>query len=226
MVAMAELKAENAKRWASVKATRNFTATAKSLVAAKSRYQAVEKITGVPWFIIAVIHEREASQSWSGNLAQGDPWNQVSVHVPRGRGPFQSWQSAAIDALTNCAPYAAKNHDWSIGGSLTLLEEYNGLGYASRSLPSPYVWSGTDQYKNGKYVRDGVFDPFVVDVQLGCAGLLLAMIQLDPSIELGGKPPDVEIPSKIQPTVVASNKPSVSNPSNGSIGAWIKSWFT
>jgi lysozyme family protein len=36
-----------------------------------------------------VIHEREASQSWKANLAQGDPWNAVSIHIPRGRGPFR-----------------------------------------------------------------------------------------------------------------------------------------
>ena len=80
------------------------------------------------------------------SLAQGDPWNRVSVHVPAGRGPFKSWEDAAVDALVNCSPYAARNKDWSIGGTLTMLEQYNGLGYAARGRPSPYVWSGTDQY--------------------------------------------------------------------------------
>ena len=32
----------------------------------------VSSKTHVPWGIIAVIHEREASQSWKANLAQGD----------------------------------------------------------------------------------------------------------------------------------------------------------
>jgi lysozyme family protein len=64
-----------------------------------------------------------------------------------------------------------------------VLEQYNGLGYAAHGVPSPYVWSGTDQYHSGKYVRDGVYDPHVVDAQLGCAGLLLAMIAIDPSIK-------------------------------------------
>jgi hypothetical protein len=35
------------------------------------------------------------------------------------------------------------------GGALTLLEQYNGLGYANRGLPSPYIWSGTDRYLKG-----------------------------------------------------------------------------
>jgi hypothetical protein len=34
----------------------------------------------------------------------------------------------------------------------------------------------------GKYVADGVFDPNVVDKQLGCAGLIMAMRALDASI--------------------------------------------
>jgi hypothetical protein len=78
------------------------------------------------------------------------------------------------------------NKDWSIGGTLTMLEQYNGLGYASRGRPSPYIWSGTDQYVSGKYVRDGVYDPSAVDQQLGCAGLLMAMMALDPTITFTG----------------------------------------
>ncbi len=80
-----------------------------------------------------------------------------------GRGPFASFEDAAVDALKNCSPYAAKNTDWSVGGLLTMLEQYNGLGYFNKVLPSPYIWSGTDQYVS-KYVADGVFDPNVVDI--------------------------------------------------------------
>jgi len=181
---LAALKMANARRWIAARPTRNFSSVAKHLVdpAAKARYVAVAKKTGVPWWFIAVAHERESSQNWKGSLAQGDPWDKVSVHVPAGRGPFKSWEDAAVDALTNCGPFAARNKDWTIGGTLTMLEQYNGLGYFKRGLPSPYVWSGTDQYKSGKYVRDGVFDPNAVDKQLGCAGLIMAMKTLDPSI--------------------------------------------
>jgi lysozyme family protein len=157
------LTAANAKRWASARLTRNFTPIAKSLVATKPRYQVVEATTGVPWFVIAVLHERESGQNWFASLAQGDPWNRISVHVPAWRGPFKSWEEAAIDALADCAPYLARSRDWSIGATLTKLEEYNGLGYAARGVPSPYTWSGTDQYKSGKYVRDGVYDSAAID---------------------------------------------------------------
>src|SRR4051812_29342670 len=194
------LSKRNAARWIAAKVTRDAHDVARRAVepAAKVRYQLVAQQTTVPWFIIAVIHYREASQSWTANLAQGDPFDRVSIHVPKGRGPFKSFQDAAIDALTNCAPHAAKWKDWSAGGAMTLLELYNGLGYANKGVPSPYVWSGTDQYVKGKYVADGVYNAEVVDKQLGCACILKTMMELDPSITFTGAvisaPPPVVAP--------------------------------
>jgi lysozyme family protein len=231
MTDLVALKAANEARWADAKVTRGpaFSAVAKRLVstAAMSRYKAVAARTSVPWCIIAVIHERECSQDWHGSLAQGDPWDRVSVHVPAGRGPFASWEDAAIDALANCAPYAARNNDWSAGGTLTLLEQYNGLGYAVRGKPSPYIWAGTNQYRSGKFVRDGIYDPDAVDGQLGCAGLLLAMMALEPSIAFSGKKPSVAErspePQPLPENIPKSSQPSIANPSKGSIGAFIAS---
>jgi hypothetical protein len=174
MIDLVALRAANAKRWANAKLTRNFTPIARRLMTpiAKSRYQAVSERTGVPWAVIAVIHQRECSQDWSGSLAQGDPWNRVSVHVPAGRGPFGSWEEAAIDALVNCAPRAARNEDW--------------------------------------------------DSQPGCAGLLMAMMALDPTITFTGAritPPNSPVPT--EPTA----PPSIANPAKGSLGAFIAGIF-
>jgi hypothetical protein len=145
------------------------------------------------------------------------------VHVPAGRGPFKSWEEAAVDALVNCRPCAARNRDWSIGGTLTRLEEYNGLGYASRGRPSPYVWSGTDQYTSGKYIRDGVYDPGAVDKQLGCAGLLMAMMALEPTITFTGVTiaPAQPVRNVAKPAAPNISKPSIAHPSKGSVGAAI-----
>lgn len=195
MTDLVALKAANVLRFQHAKLTRNFTMVAAHMVAAKVRYQAVEAKTGVPWFAIAVIHERESGQNWFASLAQGDPWNRVSVHVPAGRGPFKSWEDAAIDALADCAPYLARNKDWTAAGSLLRLEQYNGLGYAARGVPSPYLWAGTDQYHSGKYVRDGIYDPHAVDPQLGCAGLLLAIMALDTSVKFADPPSATSVPA-------------------------------
>lgn len=200
MVDLVALKEVNERRWAQATLTRNFYGIAKALVEAKPRYKAVEAKTDVPWFIIAVIHERESSQSWSRSLAQGDPWNEVSFHVPAGRGPFKSWEDAAIDALVNCPPKLALNKDWSLGSTLVRLETYNGTGYAARTVPSPYLWAGTDQYRSGKYVKDGIYDPNKIDPQPGCAGMLKAMMAIDPSISFTGtkiQPSDWNMPHRI-----------------------------
>src|SRR3954468_21125139 len=154
MVDLNALTRANADRWAKAKLTREpeFTKPARVAVANKGRYLAIARSAGMPdiaWVFIAVSHYRESSQDFATNLGQGDPWNKVSVHVPAGRGPFKSFEDAAVDALAKCAPYAARLKDWSVGGMLTNLERFNGLGYAARNKPSAYVWSGTDQYEKG-----------------------------------------------------------------------------
>jgi lysozyme family protein len=222
MVDLNALSAANVKRWQNAKLTRKAEAAsiARRLFQAKQRYQAVEAKTGVPWPLVAVIHEREASQDWKASLAQGDPWNRVSVHVPAGRGPFVSWEAAAIDALVHCPPFLARRKDWSIAGALTALETYNGVGYAARGVPSPYLWSGTDQYRSGKYVRDGVYDPGKVDAQLGCAAIIMAMMPLDPSIAFAASKTATGASRRDAET---ADRPSITNPSKGSIGAFVAS---
>ncbi|HEX4850313.1 MAG TPA: hypothetical protein VFV08_05865 [Puia sp.] len=169
----------NLDRWNACKINPNkqaaFNKVAQRLLSNKARYQTVEKRTGVPWWFIAVVHEREASGNFRTQLGQGDPLNQVSTHVPKGRGPFATWEDGAFDALVKTAPFAARQKDWSIGAALDMLEKYNGLGYKKRGIPSPYLWAGTNQYTRGKFIADGVFSASAVDQQLGCAGLLKAM---------------------------------------------------
>lgn len=190
MLTIPQLIAANQARWNVCHITPSrlaeVNATAARLVAptAKLAYQQIEKASGVPWWAVAVIHEREASQNWNLSIAQGDPWNRVSVHVPKGRGPFNSFLDAAVDALVNCPPKAAQWKDWSAGGALTILEEYNGLGYEDyHAEASPYIWGATDQEQRGKYVGDGEYSPGAWDAQLGCAAMLKAMMACDPSIQ-------------------------------------------
>lgn len=170
------LQEQNLKRWNNchVYSTRGpiFEKVATRIKANKPIYDRIEKATGVPWWFVGITHYRESNLNLNTQLGQGDPLNKVSTHVPKGRGPFKTFEEGAYDALVNCATKAANNKDWSIGSALTWFEKYNGLGYANKGVPSPYVWAGTDQYKSGKYVADGVYDPNAVDSQLGCAGLM------------------------------------------------------
>jgi lysozyme family protein len=223
MVDLNALTAANARRWQNAKLTRKTQSDniAAQLFRTKKRYQDVADETGVPWPIVAVIHERESSQNFTTQLGQGDPLNRVSVHVPAGRGPFDTWEEGAHDALVNCPPYLARRKDWSLSAALTALELYNGIGYAAKGVPSPYLWSGTDQYRAGKYVADGVYDPNKVDAQLGCAALLMSLMALDPSITFTGAK---IIPAAPVPPARPS-QPSITNPSPGSIGAFLVSIF-
>ncbi len=221
------LKAVNTQRFASARITRAgaFVPVAKRLVAAKSRYRTVEAKTGVPWFIIAVIHARESSQDFTTHLGQGDPLSRVTTHVPAGRGPFfgpDAWERGAVDALVDCAPHLARKKDWSLGEALTNLEAYNGLKYAAANRPSPYLWAGTSIYDpptgpGGKVLVDHGPIENVVDKQLGCAGLIMAMMAIDPTITFTGA---TTVPPKPAPV---SSKPSITNPSPGSLGAFIAS---
>lgn len=168
----------NAERWARALFTRSsqINSQAAKIIANRSRYEVVAKATGVPWDVIGVIHYRESSGDFRGVLHNGQKiigTGKKTTLVPKGRGPFSTWEDAAVDALVNCAPYLAKNKDWSLGTTLDKLEAYNGLGYRNKGLASPYLWAGTDQYVKGKYVADGKFDPNHVDQQLGVAAILM-----------------------------------------------------
>lgn len=168
----------NLDRWRAAKFTRStlINEQAAKIEAVRARYEAVSAKTGVPWDVIGVVHYRESSGSFAGVLHNGQKiigTGKKTTIVPKGRGPFSSWEQAAIDALMNCPPYAGKNKDWSIAGTLEILERYNGLGYRNKGLPSPYLWAGTDQYVKGKYVADGKYDPNHVDTQLGVAPVLM-----------------------------------------------------
>lgn len=201
MANIANLIAANTRRFETAVVTGDLGSVPARLVAAKSRYLAVERATSVPWWAVAIIHELECSQDWALSLAQGDPWDEVSTHVPAGRGPFASWEAAAIDALMNCEPRLGHRTWATIGLSLTNFEEENGLGYADGPVtirdgvethyppqPSPYIWARTNQYRSGKYVADHVYSPTAISKQIGCAALLLGMMKLDPSISIGDQP--------------------------------------
>jgi lysozyme family protein len=173
-----------ARQWDAMELVRVPTvrAVAKRLFASKARYVKIQNVTGVPWWMVAVIHERESNQNWSRSLAQGDPWNRVSTHVPRGRGPFNSWEEAAVDALATLKGLH-RVIDWRLEKVLYQLERYNGWGYHWRGLASPYIWGATTVQQRGKFIADGKFSATTMDVQLGCAALIRALMDLDPTIK-------------------------------------------
>lgn len=201
------LKARNLKRWQVCRVTRRYPSIINKILANKARYQHVQTLTGVPWFVVAVIHVRESDMKFNTQLAQGDPLGRVSTHVPRGQGPYlgkDAWERAAVRALLDTG--GKTWGDWSPGGMLTFLEKYNGLGYSQKGRPSPYVWAGTNQYTSGKYTGDGEYSSGVIDTQPGCASLIkqLGVDLSTPHEDTPKDAPEEDAPTK--PRSMATSK--------------------
>src|SRR5262249_28019842 len=72
--------------------------------ASGARDQSAEAATDVPWFVIAIIHNLEASRAFDRHLHNGDPLTARTRNVPRNRpaagSPPFTWEESAQDALT------------------------------------------------------------------------------------------------------------------------------
>ncbi len=142
----------------------------------EARYRGVADPMNVPWYAVGVIHAMEAGLDFKKHLHNGDPLTQRTVNEPKGRPrtgqpPF-SWEASAIDALT--LDRYPQWTDWSIPGILFKWESYNGWGYRAHhpEVKSPYLWASTNQYRRGKYVKDGIWSATAVSRQIGAAALL------------------------------------------------------
>jgi len=207
MPSFSDLKRGYRNLWDNAKLTRVDDAknAANRILSHKARYKAVENQTGVPWFWIGCVHMRESSLDFSGVLHNGEPiigTNRKTVLVPSGRGPFSSWEDAAIDAIE--LQRLNNVDEWPIERCLFQFEAYNGWGYFGR-VASPYVWAGTNHYTKGKYTRDHHFDPNHVDRQIGCAAIMKALVEADKEVYnyLFG---NIEIPKETEDDLVSEFK--------------------
>lgn len=161
-------------------------AAARLLLKSKSRYEAVARKTNVPWFVIAIIHMREASGSFAGVLHNGEKiigTGRKTRLVPAGRGPFSTWEDAAVDALKMRG--MGKVTTWTIPRICYEVEAYNGWGYWWRGdKSSAYLWAGTNIDGGGKYIADHVWSSKAQDAQNGAMAVLQRLMELDHSIAL------------------------------------------
>ncbi len=206
------LKDEYSRLWESMVVRSSFKgaleASANKILEGKPRYAQVSELTGVPWFVIGLIHQMEAGCRWGCHLHNGDPLSARTRQVPakrpaKGSAPFK-WEESACDALMMKNMQSIK--DWSIERIAYELERYNGWGYRSyhKAVLTPYLWSGTTHYARGKYVADGKWDATAVSGQTGALPLLKTLMALDASITLGAPP--VEVKPEPQETVPESFK--------------------
>lgn len=136
------------------------------------KYMAVEKKTGVPCWFVAGLHMRESGFNFKTCLHNGQPWNKVTTIVPKGLGPWASWEEAAIDALYHDKMTPKKTA--TIAKCLDQAFRYNGIGYLKKEGDkgkveySPYVCAYTNWHdETSKYVADGYYDPDAEEKQLG-----------------------------------------------------------
>lgn len=155
-----------------------ITRQADKILSFKDRYDPIEKATGVPWYIIGLMHLRESNFDFDTHLHNGDPLSERTYHVPAGRpisgSPPFTFEESAIDAMRQKG--YDKVSDWSIERIAFTLEKYNGFGYIQYGINSPYLWAGTDLYSKGKFVRDHVFSASYVDTQLGTMAVIRVIL--------------------------------------------------
>lgn len=178
------LKAEYVADLANAKPTRSTDAiaVAKRLLPHRDRFLAMQKMCGVPALWVMPVFERE-NPSFNAYLGNGDSLGRPTSHVPRGRGPFDSWEAGASDALK--LDHITDVPEWNWPRGCYEWELWNGFGPRNHGRPSGYVWAGTSIYQGGKYVADGVWSRGTWDTQLGCVELARAIAELDAEIAKG-----------------------------------------
>lgn len=157
----------------------------------RQRYEYVEQKTGVPWWWIAAIHNMESGGHWNSHLHNGDPLTARTVRVPsdrpanepeKGWGVGYTWEESAIDAIE--LKGFDDVTDKSLPAWLWRSHIYNGFGNVNyvgdlgRSyLYTPYIWSGSNIYQSGKFIRDGVFDRNATSKQIGVAPIIKNLLE-------------------------------------------------
>lgn len=145
------------------------------ILANKERYQAVEKVVGVPWALIAAIHDQESSLNFAKYIGNGQSLKMRTTIVPTGRGPFETWEDGCVDAFgLKKSRFPEK---WTICECLKFAEAYNGLGYFMyKNVNSPYLWARSAAYSGGHYISDGKFSYTAVRQKPGVAVILKTLL--------------------------------------------------
>lgn len=148
------------------------------VVANRAIYERIGSASHTPWFVVGAIHLLELSLRMNGHLHNGDPLTGRTTHVPADRpisppanGSTYTFEESGIDAMSRFRNWT----NWGVSGTLYQFEKYNGWGYQNRGVPSPYLYSFSNQYTRGKYGSDGNYDPDLVSRQVGAATLIKRM---------------------------------------------------
>jgi lysozyme family protein len=150
----------------------------------RDEWAEVNARTGVPRLWGIASFERESSSDYSRSPAQGDRWDSVSVHVPKGLGPYADWGDSCVAAYCIDKLNEVGASSWTWTRACYEGELYNGFGPRAHGRHTGYLWSWTNIYTAGKYVADGKWDPDVRDQQCGMVPMMAALLHLDASLAL------------------------------------------
>jgi lysozyme family protein len=184
-----DLRDDYAHLWSTMSLRADWTQkaadAAKRIFSNKNNYHSVESLTGVHWFVVGLIHQMESDLDFGTHLHNGDPLTARTCNEPvgrplGGRPPFL-WSDSTADAIR----YDKLDQvpQWTLERVAFQLEKYN--GFRSRTehhINTPYLWSGTNHYDRGKFVRDNVWSDKVASKQVGAMPILRQLMQLDASI--------------------------------------------
>jgi lysozyme family protein len=163
--------------------------TGERLLHDKPVYLRIFEATGVPIAGLMALAEREMSGNLHCYLGNGQRLTKRTTIVPLNRGPFpdteEGFIAGALDALQldGLDQVAKMPGSWSLPRFAYESEHWNGWGYRPR--PSPYVFGGTTVQQPGKFIRDHVYSPTLMDPQLGTIAIVEKLFELDPSLRFG-----------------------------------------
>ncbi len=185
---------------------------ATKLLGYRSRFEEVSAINGVPVVFIGPSFERESGCDFTRNPAQGWPLTSISRDVPH-NGPFRNWKDAALTAyhLNGLDKVGRDNWTWEL--ICFYGEAFNGFG--PRDLHhqhTSYLWGGTNIQTPGKYVRDHVYDPTVMDEQLGMIPVARRMAEIDPTVAL----------AKVAAVIPPPAHSGIAGPETGVDAMWVQ----
>jgi lysozyme family protein len=102
--------------------TSEIERAAQGVLRSKAEYRTVEAMTGVPWFVVGLIHSMESGGDFKTHLHNGDPLSARTCNIPAGRpstgSPPFIWSETAADAVR----YSKLDQvsEWSCEGKFVL----------------------------------------------------------------------------------------------------------
>lgn len=189
---------------------------AAKVLGGRTHYEAVSGKTGVPWYVVGLLHLMEAGGRFDRHMHNGDPLTARTVQEPKGRpkvweAPYD-WQVSAVDAIQY--DKLDKVVDWSLPRIAYCFETYNGWGYRKHhpEVCNPYLWSGCAHYVRGKYTGDKKWDATCVSEQVGAMVVLKRLCEMVPEIGFGSSPIKQPTPASAPVMTTPESFPKASPP--------------